>query len=242
MSGQYTRTNGAPQAGRDSTIPRFHMEAVEDPNGVAKVGHRVWFQQERVQIIQPGNPNSPVLLVNDEHRQRWPEHYKRFRDGEDFVSEGMPLEQWPFLKKTHVMELKAQGIHTVEQCAGLSDLACQNMGMGGRSIRDNAKAYLDDSAATAIVSESIARAERAEANNAMLQKRLDEMRPMMDQMHSELMMLKNAAPASETYVPGMHDPVQQAAQMMPQQAQPSSLDSLATARRPRGRQATEAAA
>jgi hypothetical protein len=242
MSGQYTRTNGAPQAGRDSTIPRFHMEAVHDPIGSAKAGHPVFFQQERVQIIQPGNPNSPVLLVNEEHKQRWPEHYKRFRDGEDFVADGTPLEQWPFLKKTHVLELKAQGIHTVEQCAGLSDLACQNMGMGGRAIRDNAKAYLDDAAAMSIVSDAIARADKAEQDNALLQKRLDELRPMMDQMHSELMMLKNQQPASETYVPGMHDPVQQAAQMIPQQAQPSSLDSLATARRPRGRQPAEAAA
>lgn len=239
----YTRTNGAPQAGRDSTIPRFHMEPVEDQLSSAAKGHPCFTQQERVQIIQPGNPNSPVLLVNDEHRQRWPEHYARFRQGEEFVADGIPLEQWPFLKKMHVLELKAQGIHTVEQCSGLSDLACQKMGMGGRAIRENAKAYLDDAAAMAIVSESLATTERLESENAELKKQLGELRPMLDRMHSELMALKNAAPPSETYIPGMHDPAQLLAQMAPQGVQAgSSLDSLANARRPRGRPQAEATA
>jgi hypothetical protein len=211
------------------------MEAVEDPVASAAAGRPIFFQQERVQIIQPGNPNSPVLLVTDEHRDRWSEHYARFRAGEDFVGEGTPLEQWPFLKKTMVLELKAQGIHSVEQCAGLTDLACQKMGMGGRAIRENAKAYLDDADAMKIVSEALAGREAAEARVAGLERQLDELRPLMDQMHGELMTLKNAAPASQTYVPGMHDPMQAAMQAVPQAAQVSALDSLAVARRPRGR-------
>lgn len=239
MSGSYTRTEGVPQA-RDSTIPRFHMEPVEDPVASASAGRPIFAQQERVQIIQPGNPNSPVFRVTDEHRNRWPEHYKRFRAGEEVTADGTPLEQWPFLKRNHVLELKAIGIHTVEQCAGLSDLAVQNIGMGGRSIRENANAYLDEAAQISITSAALARAEAAEAREAAMAKQMSELRPMMDRMHTELMALKNAAPATETYVPGQHDPIAYAAQMFQEPVAASSLDSLQTARKPRQR--AEAAA
>src|SRR6266567_5625168 len=101
----YARTNGAPQAGRDSTIPRFHIEAIDDPAASAAAGRPIFRPQERVQLINPGNTNSPVEIVNDGHRERWPEHYARFKAGEEFSAEGTPLEQWPFLRKVNVLEL-----------------------------------------------------------------------------------------------------------------------------------------
>lgn len=236
MSG-YTRTFGMPQTGRDSTIPRFHMEAVEDPVATAREGRPIYFQQERVQYIQPGNPNSPVQVVSEADRQRWPEHYKAFKAGEEWATEGTPLEQWPFLRKVNVLELKAQGIFTVEQCASLSDLACQNMGMGGLAIRDAAKAYLSDAEAMKIVSQAIADKDAADARAAHFEKQVNEMRPMLESLHKEVMALRNQAPPSETFIPGMHDPIQQAMQAAP--ATPvaaSSLDALATRRRPRASQ------
>lgn len=231
----YTRTGGAPQAGRDSSTPHFHMEAVLDEAASAANGRPSFREEERVQIIQPGNPNSPVFLVSDEYRQRWPEQYSQFKAGQEQTTKGVPLEQWPFLKKMHVLELKAKNIHTVEQCAELSDLACQGLGIGGRSIRENARAYLDDAAAMSIVSQAIADREAAESKNAALQMQIDEMRPMLDSMHRELMMLKNAPSAVATHVPGDHDPfVQSRGVQPPLPPGESSLDGLAPPR-PRGR-------
>jgi hypothetical protein len=233
MSG-YTRTMGAPQTGRDSTIPRFHMEAVEDPVASAAQGRPIFFQQERVQFIQPGSTNSPVEIVNESHRQRWPEQYAAFKAGEDWAINGTPLEQWPFLRKVNVYELKALGIFTVEQCADLSDIACQNMGMGGMAIRTAAKAYLSDADAMKIVSQAIADKDASDARAAHAEKRLAELEPMVNQMHMELMALKNAASASDTYIQGVHDPVQQATRAAPA-APPaaSSLDALVSRGRPR---------
>lgn len=209
------------------------MEPVENPTATALAGRPIFDQQERVQIIQPGNTNSPVLLVTDEERRRWPEQYARFKAGMEATVDGTPLEQWPFLKRNHVMELKAIGIHTVEQCAGLSDIAVQNIGMGGRSIRENAKAYLDEADQISITSAALARAESAEARLVVLENQMAQMRPLMDQLHNENMTLKNMAPAAELFVP---PPINQGFQPAPvQQAVPSSLDSLTTERRPRGR-------
>lgn len=234
----YTRTNGAPQASRDSTIPRFHMEAIPDPAGSASAGRPIFIQQERVQFINPGSTHSPVDIVTDEHRQRWPDYYAKFKAGEEFSATGTPLEQWPFLRKVNVLELKALGIHTVEQCASLPDVAVQRIGIGGHSIRENAKAYLDDAAAMSIVSEAIAAKEAAESRIASLEKQLAELRPLVDMLHAENMALKNQAPPSATFMPGMeatpavyHEPPAS-----------SSLDNLARAPRPRNRPPVEATA
>jgi len=241
MSESYTRNFSMPHASpaaaaaRDSTIPRFHIEAVPNPVSSAAAGRPIYDPEERVQIIQPGNPNSPVLKVTEEHKQRWPEHYARLRQGEDFKGDGTPLEQWAFLKKTMVMELKALNIHTIEQCAGLSDLACQNIGMGGREMRENAKAYLDEAAAMAITSAAIADREAAQSQVASLQKQLDELRPMLEKLFTENMALKNLAPPSQTFIPGMNDPIQAAMQAQPMPVTESSLAGLAGTRRPRGR-------
>lgn len=231
---EYTRTMGAPQASRDSTIPRFHIEAVPDPVASAAAGRPIFVSQERVQYINPGSSNSPVDIVTDEHRQRWPDYYAKFRAGEEFSVTGTPLEHWSFLRRTNVMELKAIGIFSVEQCADLPDTAVQRIGMGGDAIRKAAKAYLDDAAAMSIVSEAIAAREAAEVRLAAMEKKLAELTPLLESVHAENMMLKNAAPPSQTYVPGMHDPIQASLQAQTQPVATSSLDSL-SAPKPRGR-------
>lgn len=240
----YTRTNGSPQAGRDSTFPRFHFHPVEDPVATAAQGRPIFVQQERVQIIQPGNPSSPVLMVTDNERQRWPDQYAAFVKGEQVSVHGTPIEQWAYLPRNAVLELKAIDLHTIEQIAGLPDSAIHKIGMAGRNIRDMAKAYLDDADAQAITSTAIARAERAELRVATLEKQVEELRPMMDRMHAELMAMKNAPSALDSYVPGQHDPMQ--AHNLPQIAAApqavSSLDALAAPRRGPGRPPRQAAA
>lgn len=226
MSG-YTRTENAPSTGRDSTIPRFHTEAVENPISSTKAGRPIYDEEERVQIIMPGSPNSPVLHVTDEHRNRWPEHYKKFRDGQEFSVTGTPLEVWPFLRKSNVMELRGKNIHTVEQCAGLSDLQVQALGMGGLKIRENAKAYLSDADAMKIVSEALADKEAANSRIAHLEEQLAQLKPMMDQLYSENMAMKNAPSPVQSYVPGAHDPLAATAQNVPMpESGGSSLDRL----------------
>jgi hypothetical protein len=213
------------------------MHPVEDPVGSAAAGRPIFIQQERVQIIQPGNPNQPVELVRDDHRQRWPEQYAAFRRGEEVTADGTPLEQWPVLNRGQVLEMKAMGLHTVQQCAGLSDLAVQKIGMGGARIRELAKAYLDEADQMAITTAALDRAEKAEARLAQLEAQAEESRTLLNQMHAELMQFKNRQPEFQTYVPGQHDPLQphNQPQGVPQGvAAASSLDSLGAARgRPR---------
>lgn len=233
MSG-YTRNYGAPQAGRDPTFPRFHIESVRDEIASAAAGRPIFKDEERVQLIVPGSPNAPVERVTDAHRERWPDQYAAFKRGQEFTTDGTPLEQWSILSRAQVLEMKALGIHSIEQCAGLADTAVQKIGMGGSRIRELARAYLDDAEAQKVTSDALARAERAEAQLSALQKQIDEMRPMMDSMHAELMTLKNAHHPVATVIPGMMDPMQGMAPA-PGPVAGSSLDALALPKRGPGR-------
>jgi hypothetical protein len=235
----YTRNFESGQNTRDPTFPRFHMHSVQDPIASEAAGRPIFVQQERIQFIMPGSPNQPVEVVTDVHRQRWPEQYAAFRRGEDATTDGTPLEHWSLLSRSHVLEMKALGIHSVEQCAGLSDAAVQKIGMGGHRIRELAKAYLDEADQQRITSEALARAEKAEARFAALEKNNTELKDLVDRLHSELMALKSAPNPIASVIPGSLDPIQVAAQGMPlPPAAPSSLDSLA---RPRGRPRKDAA-
>ena len=227
MSSTYTRTQSIEPNQRDSTIPRFHIEPVLDERASAEAGRPIYVEQERIQYLQPGSPNAPVDYVNDSHKQRWPEEYARFKAGLDFSVSGTPLEQWPLLNRKHVLELKGMDIHTVEQCAALSDHAVAQIGMGGHRIRDNAKAYLDDAAATAITSKALADAERAEMRAAELEIQVRKQGELLNQLHEQLMNLRNAPSPIDAYVQGDHDPMQ--AHNRPQKFErpvASALDSI----------------
>lgn len=227
-TGAFTRTQSFGPASRDSVIPRFHIESIPDPVSTAASGRPRFKSEERVQFIMPGSPNQPVFKVNDEHRQRWPDQYAAFKRGEEMALDGTPLEQWPVLTRTMVLELKAIGLHTVEQCAGMSDTAVQKVGRGGYNLRERAKAYLDDAEAGALTERLNRENDLLNEKNASMQRQLDEQRSLLDSMHHQLMAIQNAPSAVESHVPGQHDPFEAARQGGPMaEAEPSALDGLA---------------
>ena len=226
----YTRTEGRPVL-KDTVIPRFHVEAVEDPVASAREGRSCYRSEERIQFLIPGSPNQPVEIVNQGHIDRWPDHYKAFKDGQDMSANGTPLEMWPILKKPQVFELKALQIHTVEQVAELADTAIQRINFGHR-LRELARAYLDDAAALALTQQQSAEIQKQNSEIAELRNTVGELRQLVDQLHSRHMLAMNAQPALATYVPGDHDPAAIAAQLRPMdEGGPSALDSLPSPRR-----------
>lgn len=56
--------------------------------------------------------------VTDEHRRRYPEAYRRFKEG--LGSRGTKIRDWAFLNDAEQATLIAAGIHTVEQLAEVS--------------------------------------------------------------------------------------------------------------------------
>lgn len=57
---------------------------------------------------------------------------------------GTPLETWPRLDVAMIASLRESGVYSVEMLAGVADAQLGALGMGGRVLRDQAIAYLEE--------------------------------------------------------------------------------------------------
>lgn len=238
-NGEYTRTNLAPQDENKGVHPRFYMESVQDELATAREGRPIFREEERIQMVMAGNPTfSPVFKVNDEHRHRWPRAYEAFRAGEEMALEGTPLEQWPILNRSQVKELKALEIHSVEQMAEVTDYNLQKIGMGGRALRDAAKAYLDDSARMSALTQAAKENENMRSEISTLRHQVEELSTLLNRSHGQLMAKNDELPTVDTALPFAADPVEMAKIAPTSAGAPaSSLDALARRKPGRPRKA-----
>lgn len=233
--GTYVRANSGGDMSK--VYPRFFTDSVKDHVASAQAGRDIFKEEERVEIIMPGisQLTKPVEKVTQEHIDRWPEQYKAFKAGQEMSVSGIPLEQWPILKRAMVLELKAMGFMTVEQVASMSDTAVQRIGMGGLRLRDLAKSYLDDEVAQAELARSTAENERLKQEVAELRQQSANQAAMLERLSSDLIALQNRPHPVATYIPGMHDPAEAARQAIPQPVPAQSALSDLPAPRRRGR-------
>ena len=195
-NGQFTRTYAfGPEAERN--YPRFFLDSVEDPRASVEAGRPIFRDEERVEIIMPGNPYTrPVQRVTDDHRRRWPKEYEAFKAGQQISAEGTPLEHWPRLKRSQVLELKALGFQTVEHVAKMDDQAIGRVGMGGRQLRDLARAFLDDAAHAAEVERLADANTRKDAELDALRRQVDDLRRTLDGVETDLQIRQAPPPAA----------------------------------------------
>jgi hypothetical protein len=225
----YTRTNLG--QGDGSNHPRFFIDSVQDMVASENQGRPIFRDEERVEIIMPGNPHTrPVARVSEEHKQRWPKEYAAFKAGIEVSPEGTPLEEWSILKRSQVLELKALGFKTVEHIRDMDDHAIQRIGMGGRNLKQAADIFLDDANRVALTSQLAADNDRKDAEIAALRKQVQEMGGLMEQRFAELQTMKNAPSTLATHIPGMHDPVEIAKTGFQAETVSSSLDAVGSRR------------
>lgn len=231
-NGTYSRTNLG--MGDGSNHPRFFVDQIQDNVASEREGRPIFRDEERVEIIMPGNPHTrPVARVSDEHRQRWPKEYAAFKQGIEVSPDGTPLEEWTILKRSQVMELKGLGFKTVEHIRDMDDHAIQRIGMGGRRLKELASAFLDDAKRMALATQLAADNDRKDSEIAALRNQVEEMGKLMQQLHGEMQGMRNAPSAAMTNIPGLSDPIEQAKAGLQHQAAASSLDNIGGSRRGR---------
>ena len=147
----YTRSTSL-AASEARNYPRFFLETVRDDHSSRHHGREIFHEEERVEIIMPGNPYTrPIMRVTEQHRQAWPKQYEAFKAGQEIAAEGTPLEAWARVRPKQLHELKALGFRTVEHIAMMDDQAAGRVGTGGQELRRVAKAFLNDAARMATV-------------------------------------------------------------------------------------------
>src|ERR1700744_4772201 len=165
----YTRSNSL-VANEARNFPRFFIETVRDDHSSRHHGREIFREEERVEIIVPGNPYTrPIMRVTEEHRQTWPKQYEAFKAGREIATDGTPLEAWARVQPKQLHELKALGFKTIEQIATMDDQALGRVGTGGPDLRRVAQEFLEDGARMVAV-------ERLAAENDAKKAEIDDLR------------------------------------------------------------------
>lgn len=127
----------------DGCKPVFKLVQIENKAKSREAGRPIFEDQEYVEIIIPGSKNErPVRKVREQDKERWPDEYSRFKQGQEVAQDGTPLEQWPRMTRSRVHELKAVGIFSVDDLASLNEANFPNVGPDARELKEKAQAFL----------------------------------------------------------------------------------------------------
>lgn len=184
----------------------FRNHVMPDEMASRKAGRPIFNEQEVCDISFAGNTKTKATFpahdaepnATREHNGReglgvityamlYNEQYRAFKNGEAQPLSGTPLSEAPFLKESKRRELKALNIHTVEALAALDGTPLKQIGMGGRELKNQAKAYLEAAAGSADVT-------HLAAENTALK---DQVAELQSQMAEMIAAAKASAPAKQ---------------------------------------------
>jgi hypothetical protein len=107
------------------------------------------------------DPQNPAILLDKYTFRRF---YEAYKDSKRIAETGTPLEIWGVLNPAQIATLKYQDITTVEALAGINDAQLAAIGMGGRAMREQARAYIVATTGSAAqVQAVVARVEKLES-------------------------------------------------------------------------------
>ncbi|MFI0489337.1 MAG: hypothetical protein ACH344_08670 [Yersinia sp. (in: enterobacteria)] len=187
--------NGTPaQYGDDSHVfVEFSLDAVLDQFKMDEEGIPVYNDVEMITITLPGDRVSTLVeKVTPEHRKRFKKQYDAWKEGSEAPIEGLPLTEWPVITKAQALNLKILKIFSVEQLAQLPDTRIDALGLGGRDLRDKAKAYLDRAVGAKEITQLFARIKKLEDESAAKDLRIEELENPKVNEKPETLKLKRA--------------------------------------------------
>lgn len=194
-------------ANEDLISPRFYVEAIKDEKASREAGRPIFKDVEQCEIHFAADRQRVVSLPAHDPFERDPATnewttpaqkfapiYQKFKlDPEGLHITGTPLAELPFLTAAKRAELKALNIHTAEALAQLDGPNMKALGIGGRDLKNQAKAYIDKASGSADVT-------RLAAENAAMSERLAE----LERQNAELIATKGgkvAKPAKKSDEP-----------------------------------------
>lgn len=153
---------------QNNLVVTFRADKIKNEGASAAKGRPIYDDIELCEIRVAGDRNSIKVFpahafhawANDPvtgdqeaitYAMKWNEQYRRFKENRQQVQDGTPLEELPFLTEAKRAELKALSIYTAETLAALDGNNLKTLGIGGRGLKDQAQAYLDNANGSANV-------------------------------------------------------------------------------------------
>ena len=158
---------------------QFYSRPVQDSVASAEAKRPIFVDADFVKIMVPGDKRTVIdRMASDEDKQRFPQHFARYKSGQAEQTVGTPLDMLPGMTAGKVEEYKHFGIKTIEMLAEASDSVGQQF-MQFQADKTRAKGYLALATDNAAVKEVDARLSKE--NEAMkiqlesMQKKFDDL-------------------------------------------------------------------
>lgn len=146
-------------------IVTFRNHQMPNEAAAAKAGRPIFDDLEVCEIRFPGDRRVWGCFPADEiepnltrevkrpvkYKEAFKEQYDRFKAMLPQSVAGTALSELPFLTEGKRMELRAINIHTAEHLAMLDGANLESLGMGGRELKNQAIAYLENATGSAKV-------------------------------------------------------------------------------------------
>lgn len=145
----------------------FDIRAAEDRVASIEMGGHRTKDVDFAIFRMPGDKNTVLeKQVTPDEIKRWrsqdfphlnhlPAAYDAWKDGQEAPTNGIPLEQWPNISPSQIQQAKALNIRTVEDFANLSEQGLQEYGIGGQTLKNKARAYLDAASGSGKIAEQM---------------------------------------------------------------------------------------
>lgn len=168
--------------GNDKQLfPEFYDREVMDEAASKKEGRPIHKSVSYVKIAFAGDKTKvidrPVDMTGDPNTppdpQRWPHQWASYQNQTTHVPDGTSLLEWGPLPRHEARDLKAIGIHTVEQLAGLPDTSLT--WLGAQAWRNKAKTWLASAAGPAEVLKIQAENDSLRADVEMLKNQIKDL-------------------------------------------------------------------
>lgn len=201
--------------GPDGMILRFYYDSAKNEGASKHSGRPIFDTVLYVDIITPGQQSSTPsfeleriwadqskeVLGTDAVSKRYPKYAEfeewidRFKRGQDVGDlGGTPLKHWPRVDRGLAATLAALNIHSVEQLAGVSDGNLQNLGHGGRELREQAKVFLEQAKSDAPVSQLTDQVSNLTMENQRLQQALAMANAQVTELNAQLAAARGTPP------------------------------------------------
>lgn len=142
-------TEDQPRYAMDSRLyVQFYLRPVLLTTQSEEEGRPIFKDIEHVRIMVPGDKLSIVdRIASPDDKQRFADHYKKFKAGDGEAVVGTRLEVVPWITRSKVEEYKFFGIITVEQLADASDQVGQKF-PGFQADKQKAQKWLEATTGT----------------------------------------------------------------------------------------------
>jgi hypothetical protein len=177
------------------SIAKFFTRSEQDIGKSKQLGRYVSRKIDMIRIIIPGDKHNIVeRRMQERDKEKYAKEWEAYVKMEEFVPEGTLLETWPMVSRAQVEDLKYNNIFTVEQLSELSDENLGKVGLGGRLLREHAKAFIETSRKGAVPAALV-------AENKALKDQVHLLSAQMDALSKQMELLARKAGEETSSIP-----------------------------------------